>query len=166
MRPTRVSLPPPLTDPKEPGFLPAAEQYVRGVRHSYDVRAHGHRRYYRVSGVVVILSGASLPLLTTLNFSHKDLTISLVGILVSAVTALRGFYRWDQMWPLLRATEFSVSASYWKWRGAVGDSAGTTDKAAADKQNTATMEMLKEIAEIRHTESSSFFKDLPFPHKG
>jgi hypothetical protein len=160
----RVSLPPPVTDPSAPGFLPAAEEYVRCVRNGYDARAHGHRLSYRISGIIVIVAGASLPLLTTLNFPQKNLTISLAGILVAAVTALRGFYRWDQMWVLLRHTDFAVTAAYWKWRVAVGDNVNSTRKRDAARLHKATVEMLDKVDDIRQTEAASFFKDLPFPH--
>jgi hypothetical protein len=161
----RVPLPPQATDSSSPEFLIAAEGYVRRIRDTYDRRAHGHRRYYRASGISIIVAGASLPLLTTLNYPHKSLAISAVGVFVSVVTAMRAFYRWDQMWALLRVTEFSVSAAYWKWRGEVGDLNSSGDSAVSAASREATIRMLTEIAAIRTNEAVSYFKDLPFPQK-
>jgi hypothetical protein len=160
----RVELPPPAADPSAPSFEAAVEEYVRRVRGVYEIRATENRRNYRLSGIAVIVAGASLPLLTTLNYSHKELVISLVGIFVSAVTALRAFYRWDHTWALLRVTEFSVSKAYWKWRFTVG--AYPADGGDAKEQATrreAAKELMHEVSAIRDSEALSFFKDLPFP---
>jgi hypothetical protein len=157
----RIPLPPPVTDPSSPEFTAAAENYVRNVRNTYDRRANGHRRYYRASGILVVVAGASLPLLTTLSYSNKSLAISLVGVFVSAATALRAFYRWDQMWALLRVAEFSVSKAYWEWRGVIEQHADPGDAAARE----ATILLLKNIADIRQNEAISFFRELPVPQK-
>jgi hypothetical protein len=63
------------------------------LRSFYDVRADWHRRCDRLSGILVILTAASLPVLTSLEYPGKSLTISLVGMLVAALTGLRAFYR-------------------------------------------------------------------------
>lgn len=158
----KVPLPPPVGDSAGPSFEAAAEEYVRRIRRNYELRAIRHRRYYRVSGILVILAGSSLPLLTTLDYSYKTLVVSLVGVSVSAVTALRAFYRWDLMWALLRVTEFSISAAYWTWRAAI-DKHDVGDERAASARREATIQLLKDVAEIRQDEAISFFKDLPFP---
>jgi hypothetical protein len=87
-----------------------------------------------------------------------------VGIFVSAVTALRAFYRWDHTWALLRVAEFSVSKAYWKWRSAVGAHvADGGDAKELASQREAANTLLREVYEIRDSEALSFFKDLPFP---
>src|SRR4051812_40852666 len=99
--PLTMFRPPRLTDLPDPAAvgLPAvAEAYVLRVREFYDARAWWNRRLYRLSGVLVILVGAMLPLLSTLEYSYKDLTVSLAGVVVAMMTSLRAFYRWDQSW--------------------------------------------------------------------
>lgn len=157
----RIPLPPPVTDSSSPEFTAAVESYVRNVRDAYDRRADRHRRYYRASGILVILSGASLPLLTTLDYANKSLVISLVGVFVSVATALRAFYRWDHMWALLRIAEFSVNKVYWGWRSAVEQHADPADAATRE----ASIRLLKDIDDIRQNEAISFFRELPFPQK-
>jgi hypothetical protein len=147
----RIPLPPPVTDPSSPAYLADAEGYARQVRDAYDKRANSHRIYYRASGISVIVAGASLPLLTTLNYPQKSLAISLVGVFVSAVTALRAFYRWDHMWALLRVTEFLVTKAYWEWRSGVGDRPGSQE---------ATNRLLSKIECIRKNEATKFFTEV------
>lgn len=161
----QLPLPPLATDSSSPEFLIDAEQYVHRVRDTYDRRAHEHRRYYRVSGIAVIVVGASLPLLTALSYSYKSLVISIAGVFVAAVTALRAFYRWDQMWALLRATEMLVTSCYWKWRSEIGELRGLAEKPVSEEARNATVRLLTEIADIRGNEAMSFFKELPYPQK-
>jgi len=90
----------------------------------------------------------------------------LVGVAISALTALHGFYRWDRSWVLLRVTEFAITELHHEWLGAVDDKADSSDKLAADSRRQATVDMLKRLEEIRRSEASSYFKDLPYPQKG
>lgn len=122
------------------------------LRQIYDLRATWHRRLYRFSGILVILAGAGLPLLVTVDYAGKDLVVAVTGVLVALVTALRAFYRWDQSWILLRKTEMAITSALWEWRGRrSGD-----DRAAA-------VELLTCVDDIRKYEAESFFKDLAFP---
>jgi len=125
---------------------------VLRLRQIYDLRATWHRRRYRFSGILVILAGAGLPLLVTVDYAGKDLVVAITGVLVALVTALRAFYRWDQSWILLRKTEMAITSALWEWRGRrSGD-----DRAAA-------VELLTCVDDIRKYEAESFFKDLAFP---
>lgn len=141
-----------LPDIPTEGLLKFAEAYAQRIRKFYDSRAQWHRRLYRFSGIMVILAGAVLPLLATLNYSHKAITISLVGVFVSLMTALRAFYHWDQGWVLLRQTEFNISGAYWEWKGK-----------NPHPDNKAASELLLKIIKIREQEAESFFKNLTFP---
>lgn len=146
--PVRVELP----DHDSSDFVAAAEAYALRLRQVYDLRAAWHRRLYRLSGIVVILAGAGLPLLVSIDYAGKDLTIALTGVLVAAITSLRAFYRWDQSWILLRKTEMSITSALWEWRCRTP---GTDQEAV--------LELLKKVEEIRKFEAESFFKELAFP---
>lgn len=142
-------------------FDAAVERYVQQLRHFYDVRARWHRRGHRFSGIVVIIAGAALPLLATSQFAHKELVLSLFGVAISAVTALRSFYRFDQSWSLLRNTEIAISHAYLKWkivRHGAGDESSLPERREAD-----TRALIDMIMGIRRDEAESFFKELPTP---
>ncbi|UCM88817.1 DUF4231 domain-containing protein [Streptomyces marincola] len=136
----------------------SAEQYVLDVIAFYDRRARWHRRLYRFSGTVIILAGAALPLLTTLDFPGRDGTIAGVGSLVAVTTALRALYRWDVSWVLLRDTEIQLTHTYLAWR--------TRADRGQDAPAPAPEELLERIYRIRRSESSEFFKNLPDPATG
>lgn len=146
--PVRVDLP----DNASTEFPAAAEAYVARLCRVYNLRATWHRRLYRFSGMVVILAGAGLPLLVSLDYAGKNIAISATGVLVAVVTGLRAFYRWDQSWILLRKTEMAITSALWVWLAREPD----TDREAA-------AELMLQVYDIRKFEAEAFFKDLAFP---
>lgn len=142
-------------------FDAAVERYVQHLRHFYDVRARWHRRGHRACGIVVIVTGAALPLLATSQFAHKELFLSLAGVAISAVTALRSFYRFDQSWVLLRNTEIAISHAYLKWK-IVRRGAGN-EPSSPERRETDTRALIDMIMGIRRDEAESFFNELPMP---
>ncbi|MGK5545595.1 DUF4231 domain-containing protein [Streptomyces sp. URMC 127] len=141
----------------EDGFTAATERYVLDVIDFYDVRAAWHRRFYRLSGAVVILAGAALPVLTTLDFTGKSAAISGAGFLVAITTAMKSLYRWDVSWILLRETEIELTRVYLQWRaGGLGPDRGDGSSRSANA-------LLDAVFRIRRRESSEFFKNLPDP---
>jgi hypothetical protein len=59
----RPPFPARLPDPDAVGYPQAVEAYLARLRAFYNTRASWHRRFYRSTGIVVILIGATLPLL-------------------------------------------------------------------------------------------------------
>jgi hypothetical protein len=139
-----------------PDGSPASiERYATEVIAFYDVRARWHRRLYRISATLIILAGAALPLLTTLDFPGQEGAVAGAGFLVAVTTALRALYRWDTSWVLLRDTEIELTEAYLAWKVDRSGADATADPARS------TRELLERIMRIRRLESSEFFKNLP-----
>ncbi|GGN08927.1 hypothetical protein GCM10011609_55810 [Lentzea pudingi] len=145
------------------GALATADAYGTWLRSFYDVRARWHRRFYRLSGTLVILAGATLPVLTTLDYPGKDLTVSLTGVLVAGLVGLRAFYRWDQSWILLRNSEMAVTAAYLEWKTTPGNFPASDDVDQRAVQEKAASAFIDKLGELRRHEATSYFKDLSFP---
>lgn len=155
-----VPLPPDPPDLPATGFTAAVGDYALRVRDFYDRRAHWHRRFYRATGVIVIMIGAALPVLVAPTYPGKQITVSLAGTIVAALTGLRAFYRWDDSWVVMRTTERAVTEAYWQWRAQLD---GDLGDAAADTRAAATQALLARLGELQLRESESYFKDLYFP---
>jgi hypothetical protein len=153
----RPPYPDALPDVAAKGLVGAAGEYVTRLRAFYNSRAIWHRRFYRLSGMLVILAGAGLPVLANLDYPGKFTVVSLAGMAVAVLTALNAFYRWDQSWILLRHTEAALTAAYWDWRADIP--ADAEDPKAVAR----TKEFLALLAQIRGEESVTFFKNLTFP---
>lgn len=156
-----VPLPPELPELPSASFTAAAGEYAMRVREFYDRRAHWHRRFYRATGVIVIFTGAALPVLVAPTYPGKQIVVSLAGTLVAALTGLRAFYRWDESWVVMRTTERAVTEAYWHWRTQLdGDH---RDGANAETHRAATQALLKRLGELQLHEADIYFKDLSFP---
>lgn len=144
------------------GVVTAADAYGSWLRSFYDVRAKWHRRFYRFSGLMVILVGAALPVLTSLDYPGKTVVISLAGVLVAGLTGLRAFYRWDQSWILLRNTEMAVTAAYLEWKLTPGN-LPVGDVGATPEQEKAAHVFIEKLGELRQHEARSYFENMAFP---
>jgi hypothetical protein len=140
-------------------FPGAVEDYVLRVRDFYDSRARWHRRLYRLSTVLVILIGASLPLAASLDYPHKALWLGILGVAVAAITALRSFYHWDQFWVLLRTTETSITRAYLEWKASTQEVSDSDPGAVAARKKSAG-DLVDRIFNIRGNEAETFFRAL------
>jgi hypothetical protein len=156
-----------LPDPGSAGFAEAVESYLLRLRSFYNSRAIWHRRFYRLSGILVILVGATLPLAASLDYAGKELLVSLLGVAVVVITALRAFYRWDQSWILLRGTEMAITTAWWDYCAALDEAAeGADEQARLAGRRDAARTLIRALNEIRRRESESFFRDISFPGEG
>lgn len=153
-----------LPDPGVLGYAQAVEAYLARLRTFYNSRAVWHRRFYRSSGILVILIGAGLPLVASLSYPEKDLTVSLLGVLIAALTAMRAFYRWDQSWILLRATERGITSAWWDYQAKVAAIVVDGDEARAKRErDVAARELVTALLALRDEEAEGFFADMSFP---
>jgi hypothetical protein len=148
-----------LPDVNGKGLVAAADEYAVRLRRYYNSRATWHRVFHRVSGILVILAGAGLPVLTNLDYPGKATVISLAGMVIAVLTGLHAFYRWDQSWILLRNTEGAVTAAYWAWCASLPEGGNGTDKDTVDK----TTAFLALLGQIRSQEATTFFENVALP---
>lgn len=141
------------------GVVQAADKYANALIEFYSTRAWWHRKFYRLTGIAVILTSVSLPVLTSLDYPGKSLSISILGSVVAAITALGVFYHWDQSWVLLRSTEILLTRVYLDFRGTlmgVPSSRQADDPAARE----AARQLLVKLSEIRLKEANEFFEQI------
>lgn len=151
-----------LPDPRSLGYLAAVETYALRLRSFYDARATWHRRFFRLSGITVIVVGTGLPLLVTLDYVGRNVIVSVAGVVVAGITALRAFYRWDQSWILLRDTERAITAAWWEWHSQL-DAIDSGEDAPSPAQREITRKFAQNLIEIRKHEAERFFADIAFP---
>lgn len=132
----------------------SVEAYIRDTVHHYDVRAKWHRRLFRLSGLVTILIGAGLPVITAFTFREKNLAIALAGYVVAIATGMRGFYRWDSSWVLLRQTQIAISREYRTWKVA-------SRSMKQDERDRTAQDLMDRIDAIRAKEAVEYFDGMP-----
>jgi len=143
-----------------------AKECVEPLIKNYHRRAKWHRPKFRLSGIVVILIGAFLPLLAVFDYTNKELVVAVAGVTIAALTGLRTFYHWDQMWGLLRRVTFDLSDAYRTWLLEFKRAQALGPTEAEDRAYEVTKALLERVAEIRDNESEEYFVALNFPAAG
>jgi hypothetical protein len=150
-----------------------SEQVVTGIislRDWYERRARWHRRWFRLSGVAIILLSATLPLLAGLDFNGKNTVIGLIGVGIAVVAALRNFYKWDHLWGVLRRSAFELTFLIDRWRldiAALDENEQTKEGVARLRAiHKLTSKLLTDADEVRERESMGYFASLDFPTSG
>jgi len=136
------------------GFV---KENVEFLRDKYRKRARINRLWFRGAGIVVIALSAILPLLAGFDFDHKDWTLGIIGVVIAIATALRSFYQWDQLWSLLRQSDFELTELLAGWKLAVAGAKGSADV------HSLTEKLLQAVDEVRARESKGYFATLRFP---
>ena len=136
------------------GLVQAADKYATDLIEFYSTRAWWHRKFYRLTGIAIIVTSASLPVLTSLNYPGKALSISILGVVITAITALGVFYQWDRSWVLLRSTEILITREYLE---ALPIGSRQADDPAIQE---AARRLLVKLSEIRLREADEFFEQI------
>jgi hypothetical protein len=147
----------------------SAEEVVEGIRvlkDQYHDRAKWHRRCFRSSGIVIILLSATLPLLAGLDYDGKDVTIGVIGVAIAVLTALRNFYQWDQLWSLLRQSDFELTYLLDQWQLDVTAIKAGSAPDAPSKIYELTLTLREAAEKVRRAESTRYFGSLRFPSSG
>lgn len=149
-----------------PDTFPELRKFVASsvfqLRDHYDWRAKWHRRFFRSTGILVIVASSSLPLLVSADYPVKEATLSSVGVLIAVLTGMRAFYRWDQNWALLRRTHFELAQLCTQWELDLAQAAELAEAGNAAAYE-ATRKLVEGVNSIRSRETESYFREIEFP---
>jgi ABC-type multidrug transport system fused ATPase/permease subunit len=148
------------------GLTEEVERTVSQRRDAYRKRARWHAWFFRASGIAVIAIASALPVLASLSYAGKTVTVPIAGALVAFLTALRSFYQWDQLWGLLRQSDLDISYLLEKWKLDIAATAGLPEQERLSKVHSLATKLMEQTEAIRRAESQSYFAALRFPQGG
>jgi hypothetical protein len=140
------------------------DRYVVHDRNWYRHRARVVRRWFRLFGVGVIVLSASLPVIAAVDFKDSQFVITLVSVLVAALTALRTFFQWDGQWRVLKVADWKLTALLGAWEADVCSLNGQAP--ARTEVSKRTRLLLDEAGKVIDSEASSFFTAVTWPETG
>src|SRR3974377_2397909 len=112
-----------------------ARNVEKKLRNWYGRRAWWVRHFFRWSGFFLIAFSVSLPFVSVLEFGGdtkaKTITLSALSVIIAFLTGIRGFFRWDQVWRIMRKTERELTFNLLDWRLGLPRLAGPRGTAAA-----------------------------------
>jgi hypothetical protein len=154
----------PVVNPKSvEALIEEVERVVETRRDTYRRRATWHARFFRATGISVIAIATALPVLASLSYDGKTVTVAVAGALVAFLTALRSFYQWDQLWALLRQCDLDLTHLLEQWKLDVAATAGLPETERRTQVHALATNLLEQAETLRRAESLSYFGMLRFP---
>lgn len=146
------------------GYWDLTRDNVTKYRNWYRRRARWVRYFFRGSGVVVILLSVSLPLVATADFADKDLVISVIGVVIAGLTAIRNFYQWDHVWRIVRVADFELTFVLADWELELAKLAEKDDPEEASRLAfEKTKALFADTQAIMKNEAKQYFGTLTWP---
>ena len=136
---------------------------VTALRDTYRKRARQNRIWFRLTGVAVIVLSTSLPLMTIPDYGAKKVLLSGVGVTIALLTGLRNFYQWDQLWSLLRQSDFELTYLLAKAKLDVDGAPKDPDAQRHAKLLEIAVKLRDDAEAVRRSESTRYFGSLRFP---
>jgi hypothetical protein len=113
---------------------------------------------------MVIILSVSIPLLASVPYYGKELVLSIVAILIAALTGLNSFFKWEYAWRSRRQTEFALSHLLAVWRLQMLQTLDEPDSAKARALAiSATQQLLDEAHVAAGEETKEFFSKVGWP---
>jgi hypothetical protein len=133
----------------------------------YEQHSWWPRVLFRLSGAVVVILGASLPLLAAFSFPRKEIVLSVVSVLLAGLIGLNAFFHWDEKWRGFKQTELTISHSISVWDLKMIQARHEPEHGEARKLAIeATKDLLGSTRQATASETEGYFKDIQFPKSG
>ena len=140
------------------------DENVASTLRWYKQRAALPRFIFRVSGALIIILSASIPLLAALEYPGKDIVLSATAVLIAALTGLNSFYRWEDTWRSRRETEFALTHLLSIWELKIVEAMHLGDpRKAKELLLVATRQLLEDAKAVTGVETEKFFSNIEWP---
>ena len=116
----------------------------------YQRKKRWPRRLHRLSGILVIGLGATIPLLSAYSDSQPArVLVGAAGAVITVIAGLATVYEWQKTWRIFTVAQTELEAHRLRWELALG-----TADAEADQERR-----LEHAALARRTETAEFFAE-------
>ncbi|MFI6079292.1 DUF4231 domain-containing protein [Actinoplanes sp. NPDC051343] len=117
------------------------------------------RRFHRISTMLLIVSGATIPILSAASVSWARVTVAGLGVAVTALAGLSASYRWDRTWQVFSDAQFELEdlASRWELQKTYLLGSELEPRVVLDSLQRLATEITNEARHVRAAERGSFF---------
>jgi hypothetical protein len=127
----------------------------------YDTHTKTPRWFYYIVGVLTILLSVTLPALASAQFPHKQLVVSVVSVVIAALTGLGSFFHWERTWRGNSTAQVAIEQAVGKWELELKRAEFVVEpKDRIDHVIKATDDLLANTGTIVSSESEGFFSNL------
>lgn len=153
----------PLIDEHYPAFADLVRRYVKTHRDRCRGLARTSHRWFRATGVAVILFGAALPVLTVIRFAGEQAVVTILALALALLSGLRTFYQWDLSWRLYRQQDLAITVHLVRWETEMLDAIGRGPSEGTEHAKAVTVRTLDGLREAGMAEFESFFANVTWP---
>lgn len=122
------------------------------------------RILFRLTGYVVVILSISIPFLTTVRFHGSDIVVSVVALLIAALTGISSFAKWDSQWRGYKNAQFALETLRSLWELQIVEARHMNSPEAATKTvMEATRKLLENSRKIITSETERYFDDVRVP---
>jgi hypothetical protein len=127
----------------------------------YQRKKRWPRRLHRLSGVVVIGLGATIPLLSAYADSTRvRVAIGVAGAVITVITGLATVYEWQKTWRIFTVAQTELEIHRLRWELALSAAETDPDQDERLRRAVAATEALLEQATLaRRSETAEFFAE-------
>lgn len=136
-------------------------QYVGLCHDWYQKKKRLPRQLYRFSGSLIVVLSAMIPLLSAYDGQAFRLGVGIIGILISALTGLNHFLRWDKKWRIFSLAQFELEYLLRRWELKMHEAKNCENEEEGLKlAKAATDNILEQTKSVRNIEMEGFFSSL------
>lgn len=144
--------------------LDRIKQDVVKTRDWYKGHALQPMRWFRITGVVLIVLSVSVPFVAGQTAAWKDTVLSLMTLAIAALTGLGAFFRWEYAWQSYRRTQYALDRLLNMWEFKIVEARHQADpQRAIDLALRSTEQLLQDAAAITGSETAEYFKQVQLP---
>ncbi|HEX6754855.1 MAG TPA: DUF4231 domain-containing protein [Mycobacteriales bacterium] len=131
----------------------------------YQRKKRWPRRLHRLSGVLVIALGATIPLLSAYSASPPTrIVVGTAGAVITVITGLATVYEWQKTWRIFTVAQAELETERLAWELALARADADPDQDARLRAALTATEVLMEKASLaRHSETAEFFASQSDP---
>jgi hypothetical protein len=141
------------------------ENFVRPNLEWYKKHKWWPLLFFRVAGIITIVLGVSLPAVAAIEFTYKNIILSLMSVTIAALTGLSSFFRWERTWRGRVLSQSAVDGLLAKWELEIENARLILDDAHERRQHVyrATNDLISNFRNVSATETEEFFGGMQFP---
>lgn len=152
------------SDPDFQQLEQTVNEYARKSHDWYRQKKRIPRRFYYLSGAMVVVLSALIPLLSAYEGTYFRLTVGIIGVVVSVTTGFNTFFRWEKTWHSFAAAQFDLEYMLRRWEIRMHQAKGDANREESLKlAREATESILEETRTLRQAETEGFFRNLRKP---
>ena len=131
----------------------------------YQSHAKRPRLFFHLAGYAIIILSISIPFLTVYKFTGSELLLSVIALIVAALTGISSFAQWDSRWRSYKQAQFALESLDYSWNLRIIEIKRMNDPAEAQRAAIdATRKLFDNAKSVITSETEKYFESVRMPN--